>query len=188
MSVRWPLVLAVLGLVGAAPRLEAQMRPPGGARGSRPAGPRAGPHRPPTTRQPFNPAGTRPPFVGPKFHRPMPFRSSIFGLVLFDPYWWSAPEIADEQFVPAPIPFGSPPPTGGVQLDVEPRRALVYVDGILAGAVDRFSGYYQHLDATAGSHVIDLVAPGYEPLTIVVTVVPNQTTTYRGSLNRAWRH
>jgi hypothetical protein len=83
--------------------------------------------------------------------------------------------------MPAPGPILS----GGLQLDVEPRRALVYVDGVLAGTVDQFKGYFLHLETSAGFHVITFLSPDYEPLTIGVTVSPNQTTTYRGSLNRS---
>src|SRR5262249_47426473 len=46
------------------------------------------------------------------------------------------------------------PALGGLQLDVEPRRADVYVDGVYAGPVADFSGYYHHLDLTAGYHRI----------------------------------
>ncbi len=38
--------------------------------------------------------------------------------------------------LPPPVPFASPRLMGGLQLDVEPRRAFVYVDGILVGTVD----------------------------------------------------
>lgn len=106
----------------------------------------------------------------------MPCRSSIFGLVLFDPYWWWDP-VATE---------GGAAPIGGVQLDVDPRCALVYVDGLFAGLVEDFSGYFHHLDATAGPHIIEMVAPGYEPLIVEVIAAPGTTTTYRGSLNRAY--
>jgi len=86
-------------------------------------------------------------------------------------------------------PLAMPPSgtslAGGLQLDVEPRRALVYVDRVLAGTVDQFKGYYQHLEISAGFHVIDFLAHDYEPLSVGVTVVPNQTTTFRGFLNRA---
>ena len=74
---------------------------------------------------------------------------------------------------------------GGLQLDVEPRRAFVYVDGFLIGTVDQFKGYFQHLETTAGYHVIEFISPDYEPLMTGVTVVPNMTTTYRAFLNRA---
>ncbi len=75
-------------------------------------------------------------------------------------------------------------PTGGLQIDVEPRRALVYVDGRHAGTVEAFSGYYRHLDLAAGPHIIELLADGYEPLSAEVLVTPGRTTTYRGTLNR----
>jgi hypothetical protein len=73
---------------------------------------------------------------------------------------------------------------GGLQLDVEPRRALVYVDGWFLGVVDEYSGYYHHLDLFAGPHHVVFVASGYDPLIALVTVSPERTTTYRGSLNR----
>jgi len=73
---------------------------------------------------------------------------------------------------------------GGLQLDVEPRRARVYVDGWFVGVVDEFSGYYHHLDLAAGPHRIELIASDYDPLLVEVAVSPGGTTTYRGSLNR----
>jgi PEGA domain-containing protein len=76
-------------------------------------------------------------------------------------------------------------PVGGLQLDVEPRNAQVYVDGYYAGPVDNFSGYYHHLDVLAGPHVVQFLAPGYDPLTVAVTVVPDRTTIYRSTLPRA---
>lgn len=83
-----------------------------------------------------------------------------------------------------------PPPEGalrgGVQLDIEPRRAQVYVDGTHVGVVSDFSGYYRHLDLVAGPHVIAIVAPDYEPLIIEVTVAPNRTLTHRRTLTRAY--
>jgi len=76
-------------------------------------------------------------------------------------------------------------PAGGLQLDVEPRRAVVYVDGWYAGVVDAFSGYYRHLEIGADWHTLEIVAPDYEPLVVDVMISPNRTTTYRSSLNRA---
>jgi hypothetical protein len=76
-------------------------------------------------------------------------------------------------------------PVGGLQLDVEPRRAQVYVDGRHVGVVDQFSGYYHHLDLAAGWHHIEIVEPAYLPLTMAVVVSPGRTTTYRGTLTRA---
>ena len=63
-------------------------------------------------------------------------------------------------------------PLGGVQLDVEPRRAQVFVDGSYAGLVEEFSGYFHHLEVPAGPHDISIVADGYEPLSLHVIVSP----------------
>jgi hypothetical protein len=73
-------------------------------------------------------------------------------------------------------------PLGGVQLALEPRRAQVFVDGMYAGLVDDFAGYYRHLPLPAGNHRIEVFAPGYQPLIFDVTVVPDRTITYRQSL------
>jgi hypothetical protein len=73
---------------------------------------------------------------------------------------------------------------GGVQLDVQPWRAEVYVDGAYAGVVENFRGYYQHLDLVAGPHMITISAPGYNPVFFEVVVSPGQTTTFRGTLTR----
>jgi hypothetical protein len=78
-------------------------------------------------------------------------------------------------------------PIGGVQLDVQPWRAAVFVDGVYAGRVDDYRGYYKHLDLVAGPHQIVVVESGYQPLVIDAYVVPGETTTYRGTLSNALR-
>ena len=80
-------------------------------------------------------------------------------------------------------------PMGGVQLDLEPRRAQVFVDGTYAGLVNDFAGYYRHLQLSAGHHRLEIFTPGYVPLIFDVTVVPERTITYRQSLlevSRGW--
>jgi len=121
-------------------------------------------------------------------HRVYVFRSPVIGLFALDPYWWLAPDVIDEDVAVLPPPMPPPPgmrPTGGLQLDVEPRRAFVYLDGILVGTVDQFKGYFQHLETAAGFHVVEFIAPDYDPLIAEVTVAPDRTTTYRASMNRA---
>jgi hypothetical protein len=125
-------------------------------------------------------APTLDPFAGR--HGPFSFRSPRFGLVLIAPLWLWAPGDVDQAFVSEPAPFSGENEPGGLQLDVEPRRAQVYADGWYVGLVDDFSGYYHHLEIGAGPHVIEIVAPDYAPLIIQVTVSPGRTTTYRGSL------
>ena len=75
-------------------------------------------------------------------------------------------------------------PVGGLQLDVEPRRASVYVDGWYVGTVDTFSGYFHPLDLAAGLHVVEFLAADYDPLSVEILVTPGRTTTYRGWMNR----
>jgi hypothetical protein len=118
-------------------------------------------------------------------HRVFPVRLPWFGLVAFDYAWWGQ-DTLQPQVPGAPEPGGNDieRPLGGLQIDVEPRRALVYVDGRHAGIVEAFSGYYRHLDIPAGPHIIELLADGYEPLSAEVLVTPGRTTTYRGTLTR----
>ena len=122
-------------------------------------------------------------------HRVCVLRSTVLGLFAFDPYWWLAPDVIEEDVDEAALPgeTASPGsrPKGGLQLDVEPRRALVYLDGVLAGTVDQFKGYFEHLETIAGVHVVEFIAADYDPLIATVTVTPDRTTTYRASLNRA---
>jgi hypothetical protein len=123
------------------------------------------------------------PFAGRRGH--FPVRVPWFGLIAFDRSWLWTPIAVDEMTVAPqrrPLQEG---PLGGLQLDVEPRRAVVYVDGWYAGVVDAFSGYYRHLEIGAGWHTLEIVAPDYEPLLADVTIAPGRTTTYRNALNRA---
>jgi hypothetical protein len=113
-----------------------------------------------------------------------PLRLPWFGLVLMDPYWWASDDVDQPPFPPLAPPSGEGRPTGGLQLDVEPRQALVYVDGWFMGVVDDFKSYFKHLDLYAGPHVIELLAPGYDPLIADIVVTPGRTTTYRMLLNR----
>jgi len=99
------------------------------------------------------------------------------------PVWWDwrvavPPDIAH----PSQPRLGDDAPTGGVQLDVQPWSAQVYVDGTLAGRVEQFRGYYQHLDLPAGPHTITLVAAGRVPQIVDLVIVPGQTITYRDVL------
>jgi len=74
---------------------------------------------------------------------------------------------------------------GSVQLDLEPRRAQVFVDGAPVGRVDDFSGYYHPLTLPAGLHHIEVLASGFMPFVLDVMVVPDRTITYRQSLQEA---
>jgi len=114
----------------------------------------------------------------------LPVRVPWFGVVFVDSIWWDQGGAGG--MLPSPIPAGGddPRPIGGLQLDVEPRRALVYVDGWYMGKVETFSGYFHHLDLAAGSHIVEFFDSDYDPLSVELVVTPGRTTTYRGWLNR----
>jgi hypothetical protein len=174
-------------------------QPAAGVIGSSPASPkpRSGeggpaPARGRTTRP--SPSTARPPFAGmfptreatPRASRGM--RPLWFGLVTFDRTWLWTPTVVGGAFDDPRVFSLEQGLSGGLQLDIEPRRALVYVDGWYVGVVDQFSGYYRHLDLAAGSHTIEILATDYEPLAFDIAIAPGRTTTYRGSLQRAERH
>jgi hypothetical protein len=73
---------------------------------------------------------------------------------------------------------------GSLRLRVEPRDASVFVDGYYAGTVDDFGGVFQRLHVEAGPHRIEILAPGYEPLTFDVRLDPGRVATYTGELVR----
>jgi len=114
----------------------------------------------------------------------LPRTGALHG-VLF-PWGWVTPVI-DLNGPVAPIPLPDVTPLGGVQLDMLPWRAQVFLDGAFVGRVDDFKGYYHHLDAAAGPHQIVIVEPGYQPLVFEVVVSPGRTMTLRGALSEALR-
>ena len=191
MRASWLLAFAAITAFGSPARLDAQggsigTRAPAPA-GARPGGGRPAPRAPGApTRRPLGPITTVPAPGGGYPHRTCVFRSPILGFFAFDPYWWLAPDfVVENPDAPPPAMPPSPRMLGGLQLDVEPRRALVYLDGYLIGTVDQYKGYFQHLETTAGYHILEFISPDYEPLMTGITVVPEKTTTYRASLNRA---
>jgi hypothetical protein len=100
------------------------------------------------------------------------------------PLWWGVIAVPEVITLDQPA-LGADAPTGGVQLDIQPWSAEVYVDGAAIGRVEQFRGYYQHLTLPAGPHIIAVVAPGREPLIVGVTVIPGRVVTQRGSLGIA---
>jgi hypothetical protein len=71
---------------------------------------------------------------------------------------------------------------GGVALEITPYDADVFVDGEYAGHVEDFDGTTQPLTLTAGTHRIEVRAPGYEPMVVDIGVQPGQVIPYRGDL------
>lgn len=132
-----------------------------------------------------------PRYYGYPIYRPYVFRPRLhlsFGIWLGYPvpyayaypvpvYGYAAPR---ESVVVGP---GSPV-YGGVSLEISPGDAFVYVDGAYAGLVRDFDGSDQPLTLAGGMHHIELRAPGYEPMTMDVTVQPGQVIPYRGDMRR----
>jgi hypothetical protein len=110
------------------------------------AAPRPGPPRAPAGEAPFrNTATFRPRPISPSLGIPIRGR----GVPVFPLVWgWGAMPF---YYAPESASFTlEEGPTGGVQLDVQPWRAAVFVDGVYAGRVDDFRGYYKHLELVAG--------------------------------------
>lgn len=103
-----------------------------------------------------------------------------------DPYYYGAPYYYGSPYYGAPV-YSQPDDayyTGELRLLVEPREAEVYVDGYFAGNVDDFDGIFQSLRLEEGTHKIEIVAPGYEPLEVDIRTEPGRKITYRGQLRR----
>ena len=172
LSVVVGLVLVGGGAVAAQQRT-AQIR------SSQAAAPRPSPPRAPAVDAPFRNGMTlrsRP--ISPSLG--LPLRSLGLPVLPLGWGWGTMPLYYDNLAAPRALEEG---PTGGVQLDILPWRASVFVDGVYAGRVDDFKGYYQHLEVAAGPHQIVVVEPGYQPLVIDVVVAPGRTTTFRATLN-----
>jgi hypothetical protein len=164
------------------------------------AGPRPAPNPPAAA-----PQVTPPPSTEPKFQSTLKFdprqagrEQSIVPLPVDRfgvPLGFVTPLLLDRRMglggigsAPLAFPLPSDAPPGGVQLDVQPWRAQVYVDGAYVGLVLDFTGYYHHLAVSAGPHVIAIVTPDYEPLILDMFVSPGRVTTYRGTLSPAPSH
>jgi hypothetical protein len=61
------------------------------------------------------------------------------------------------------------------RIQVTPRQTEVYVDGTLAGIVDKFDGFSQRLRLTPGEHVIELYLDGHKPVSQTIRFVPGET-------------
>jgi hypothetical protein len=73
-------------------------------------------------------------------------------------------------------------PTGELRLQVRPHNAQVFIDGAYAGTVDEFDGTFQSLRLEEGEYQVEIVLPGFEPLTFDVMIVPGEKVTYKGDL------
>jgi len=81
---------------------------------------------------------------------------------------------------PSPLYVSSP--TGGLRLTIEPPFAEVIIDGYYAGIAGDFSGRFHHLDLPPGSHHVELLAPGYEPLGFDLMIQAHHTIRFAATL------
>jgi hypothetical protein len=70
---------------------------------------------------------------------------------------------------------------GSLVLQAVPSGAQIFVDGHY-GLAEEFGTGGATINLDAGTHQIEVRAPGYEPLTFTVMIEPNSLVRYRGSM------
>jgi hypothetical protein len=131
---------------------------------------------------PLPPIGLPPPTVNrPVFerghHRP---RRPVFFVPFFD--WYYPYGYPSGATLPAPPPETRTPEvvTGTLRLDVQPEKILqVFVNGYYVGNPLDF---WSELTLEAGTHTIELSAPGYESVKFRVQIDGTRPIAYRGEL------
>jgi len=73
-------------------------------------------------------------------------------------------------------------PYGGLRITDAPPEAQVFADGYYVGIVDDFDGVFQHANLEAGTHRIEIQAPGFESVAFDVLVQPGRTITFRADM------
>ena len=75
--------------------------------------------------------------------------------------------------------------TGGLRLRIDPESAEVIIDGFYAGVAGDFSGRAHPLALAPGSHHVELLAPGYEPLAFDLMIEARHTIRFAATLVRS---
>jgi hypothetical protein len=137
--------------------------------------------------RPLNRGLTQP----PRFPENLPFQTpgrpirgrsggAFFGSGGYGPYF----DYADRTTASQAPAMPSAPAIGWLRLALAPTNAQVFVDGYYVGTVDDVNARHG-LQLDAGAHRIRFVAPQHQPLTVDVQIAPNDTVTYRGTLEPA---
>jgi hypothetical protein len=71
---------------------------------------------------------------------------------------------------------------GSLGIETIPGSAQVFVDGFYVGTADEFGLIGRPISIAAGSHRVELRAPGYETAAFSVMIEPNQILRYRGDM------
>jgi hypothetical protein len=82
------------------------------------------------------------------------------------------------------MPVPQPVPSGALRFETTPGSGQVYVDGYYVGLVDDFGLEGRALELEAGPHHIEVRESGYATVGFDVSITANQTTRYRGDLQR----
>ena len=102
-------------------------------------------------------------FGGPFLFSPWGYPYS-FGYQQRYPYYWGAPARA------------------GVRVEVAPKTAAVYVDGVYAGVVDDYDGYFQRVVVSPGGHEFTVYQTGYHSMVKRLYVQLGVTAHIKGRL------
>ncbi len=109
-------------------------------------------------------------------HRARVFVGGYFGPYGYYPWamypYWGYP----------PYPYGWANATASVRVEVQPKTAQVYVDGHMAGIVDRYDGFFQSLPVEPGPHDITVYQPGFHSITQRLYLSPGSTYHIKGAL------
>jgi hypothetical protein len=136
-SLRWVVVLAIVGTLGGAGQASAQSR--------RVA-------RRPLTRSSVVVVAARP-YYSPYYYSPWyGFGAGWYGGWYPSPYYWQYP-----------YPYGRyyRDYDSSARLQVQPRNAEVFIDGYFVGVVDEFDGWLQRLNVEPGEHTLEIYLAGH---------------------------
>jgi hypothetical protein len=133
---------------------------------------------------------TPPPVVGPVVYPP----GSVYGP--YSPYGPFGPGYGygSSTYVGAGYPTGVESlasaatvtrfAQGALRFESSPGTAQVFVDGVYKGVLDDFGMAGHSLELPVGAHRVEVQAPGYATLGFDIDITANQTTRYRGDLQR----
>ena len=88
---------------------------------------------------------------------------------------------APDTYAPTPTPASAPEPTGLLRLSGTPASAQVFVDGYYVATLSDIEER-RVITLPSGPHRIELRASDYTPTTFDVRIDPNDTVTYRATL------
>jgi hypothetical protein len=73
---------------------------------------------------------------------------------------------------------------GAITFEISPTDADIYIDGNYAGKASDFDPSRQPMTLAVGTHHVQVVAQGFQPLSFDVGVQPGQVIPYRGTLQQ----